>query len=447
MARHPPGPRGEPVFGSSRRYARDPFAFLSAIESAYGSVARFQMGPLDTYAVTDPAAIERILVSDSDHVRKPDFQDDALGELLGDGLLLSAGDTWAAQRELANPTFAGSRLTPMADRITDHAQSLVAEWTPGDVIDVERAMTRVTIAVITDLMLGVELDEATIAHVQDQLEPVGARFEPNPIRFALPASVPLPGDREYREAIAALESVIEDLVTRRRQTLSAGNGEPTDFLARLIRGHERGELTHSHVRDEVMTVLLAGHDTTALALTYTWYLLSEHPAAARVRAEVDSVLDGERPGSAHVQAFEYTEWAIREAMRLYPPVYTIFRTPTRPIEVDGYTVPEGATIMLPQWAVHRSDRHWQDPAAFDPERWAPERTADRHQFAYFPFGGGPRICIGKHLAMLEAQLIVATIARSYRLEYLGNTPPALRPTLTVHPATTMSMRVTRRDGD
>jgi cytochrome P450 len=252
------------------------------------------------------------------------------------------------------------------------------------------------------------------------------RLRPEPVRFALPGWVPLPGDAEFDAALRELEAVVDDIVAMRRDDVGSGDDPdaPMDLLSILLRARERGEQTDEQLRDELVTMLLAGHDTTALTLTYAWYLLSEHPdAERRLHEEVDAVLDGDRPGMAHVRELEYTERAIQEAMRLYPPVYTILRTPTRRFEVDGYTVPPGSTVMLPQWAVHRSPRHWDDPEAFDPDRWTPERSRERHRFAYFPFGGGPRHCIGKHLAILEAQLIVATVASRYRLAYVGESPP------------------------
>lgn len=446
--RRPPGPTGEPLFGSSRRYARDPFRFLESIERAYGSVARFEMGPVDVYVVTDPDAIERVLVDEAADFRKPDFQQDALGDLLGEGLLLSEGETWRRRRELANPAFGMARLSSMAGRITDHAESRVAGWEVGEVVDVESEMTRVTIDVITDLMMGVSLDDDTLAHLQRELEPLGRRFEPDPLRFALPDWVPLPGDAEFDAAVGELESVVDDVVAARRGDVGSDEDPdaPRDLLAILLRARERGDLTREALRDELVTMLLAGHDTTALTLTYTWYLLSAHPEAERrVHEEVDAVVGGERPGMEHVRELDHTERVIQEAMRLHPPVYTILRTPTRRFEVDGYTVPPGSTIMLPQWAVHRSERHWEAPETFDPDRWSRERSRSRHRFAYFPFGGGPRHCVGKHLAVLEAQLIVATVASRYRLEFLGDSPLELTPTLTAHPRQEMSMRVVARE--
>ncbi|WP_226021566.1 cytochrome P450 [Halomicrobium salinisoli] len=445
MAETPPGPNGEPLFGSSRTYARDPFRFLSALEAAYGDVARFDMGPMDTVMVADPDAIERILVAEADRFRKPDFQGDALGDLLGDGLLLSEGETWERQRELANPAFTMSRLAGMADRITGHAESLLADWTAGDAVDVERSMTHVTLDVILDLMMGVELPDERVAEIQAQLVPLGARFEPDPVRFAAPQWVPMPGDREFEAAIDALDGVLDEVIERRRGTFGSEEEGPTDFLSILMRARGRGEQSPDQLRDEMMTMLLAGHDTTALTLTYSWFLLSEHPEVERrLHEEVDDVVGDERPGMEHVRDVEYLEWVIQEAMRLFPPVYTIFREPTADVELAGYEVSEGTAIMLPQWAVHRSERLWEEPDAFDPERWSPERSEGRHRFAYFPFGGGPRHCIGKHLAMLEAQLILATVASDYRLEFMGETPLDLMPSLTAHPEQEMRMRVLNR---
>ena len=418
--------------------------FVEAVEAAYGDVAGFDMGPLETYMVTDPVTIEHVLVSEAEAFRKPDFRDDALGDLLGSGLLLSEGETWERQRSLANPAFAMSRLAGLADRITDHAVALVDEWDPGAEVDVERAMTTVTLDVILDLMMGVELPRERVRAIQDQLVPLGRRFEPRPLRFATPSWLPLPGDERFSSAVDALDDVIDEIVAEREGTVGDADDGPMDLLSILLRANDRGEQSREQLRDELMTTLLAGHDTTALTLTYTWFLLSEHPEAERrVREEIRSVVGSDRPSMAHVREFEYTEWVINEAMRLYPPVYTLFRTPTRPVELAGYDVPEGAAVMLPQWAVHRSDRFWDDPESFDPERWRPERNRGRHRFSYFPFGGGPRHCIGKHLALLEAQLILATVAREYRLSYLGSTPLSLRPSLTIHPRQTMWMRVER----
>jgi len=445
MERTPPGPKGEPLFGDSRTFADDPFRFAEALEEAYGDVARFDLGPVDTFALTAPELIERVLVTDADQYRKPEFQRDALGTLLGDGLLLGEGERWEQQRDLANPAFDMARLAGMDDRIVDHARSIVGDWAVGDEVNVERAMTHVTIDVILDLMMGVELSADRVATIQEQLVPIGARFEPDPLRFAMPEWVPMPDDAAFESAVRTLDEILEEILERRQGTAGSEEDGPMDLLSILLRARKRGEQSDRQLRDELMTMLLAGHDTTALTLTYTWFLLSEHPEVeTRLHEEVDEIVGDDRPSIEHVREFEYLDWVINEAMRLYPPVYAIFRTPTAPVELGGYEVPPSANIMLSQWAVHRSDRHWADPECFEPERFAPERRRDRPRFAFFPFGGGPRHCIGKQLALLEAKLIVATIASQYRLDFQGETPLELQPSLTAHPRQEMTMTIENR---
>lgn len=444
MRDRPPGPVGEPVFGSSRRYARDPFDFLSTLEQAYGGVSTFDMGPTETVVVTDPPLIEEVLVTDADRYRKPNLAGEALDALLGEGLLLSEGETWERQRELLAPAFGMDRLAGMADRITDRAETMIEDWEPGASIDIERTMTHVTLDVILDVMVGVELPPDRVEAIQEALVPVGARFEPDPRRFAVPDWVPMPGDRRFDTAIETLDTVVEEILDRRRETV-ASDEDHADVAALLLDAQDRDAVSGDQVRDELVTVLLAGHDTTALSLSYTWALLSEHPAVTdRVHREVDDVVGDAAPGIEHVRSFEFTEWVLQEAMRLYPPVYTLFRTPTEPVEIAGYEVRPGSNVMLPQWAVHRSDRYWTDPNTFRPARFRPAERADRPTFSYFPFGGGPRRCIGSHLAMLEATLIVATVAKEYRLEFEGSLPIALQPSITAHPRDGLAMTVTPR---
>ncbi|MFB6159939.1 MAG: cytochrome P450 [Haloferacaceae archaeon] len=446
MRATPPGPEGEPVFGNSRQYADDPFEFITACAEAYGDVVQFDLGPLETYMVTDPAAIGEVLVDDDRLYTKPDFQDDALGDLLGDGLLLSEGETWRRQRRLANPAFDVRRVSNMAGTMGDYTEALLAGWTDGETRDVQVDMTEVTLRIICEAMLGVGLDDERVETVRESLEPLGARFEPNPFRFVTPDWVPTRENREYGAALATMEDVIADIVAERRGTQGTDADGPMDLLSILLRARERGEQDDEQIRDEVMTMLLAGHDTTALTLTYAWYLLSQHPAAERrVHEEVDRVLaDGRPPDIEQVGELEYVERVLKESMRLYPPVYVMFREPQVDVRVGGYRIPAGSAVMLPQWVVHRSPDHWESPTTFDPDRWAPERARDRPRFAYFPFGGGPRHCIGKHLSLLEGRIILATVAANYRLAYARDEPFDLRGSLTMHPRGPMTMRVAER---
>ncbi|SEL00429.1 cytochrome P450 [Haloferax larsenii] len=458
MSATPPGPKGVPLFGASRQYARDPFSFLTAVADAYGDVIHFDLGPLDTYMLTNPRDIERVLVSEASRFRKPQFQDQAIGDLLGDGLLMSEGETWQTQRRLAQPAFDMRRISTMAGMMTDRTESMLADWHDGDVVDIQLEMTRLTVEIIVDAMFGSDLDDDRIRRLQEHLEPLGARFEPDPIRFLTPDWVPTRENREYKEALSVLEDIIWDLVEERRGTEygpgpassvaddSAVGDQPMDLLSILLRAYDRGEQTDKNLRDELMTMLLAGHDTTALTLTYAWYLLSQHPEAeAKLHREVDDVLGGRTPTIEDVRQLEYTERVLNEAMRLYPPVYVMFREPKVDARIGGYRIPEGSALMLPQWVVHRSERWWDDPLEFDPDRWALARAADRPSFAYFPFGGGPRHCIGKHLSLLEGRLIMGTVAQRYELEYIREEPFSLRGSLTMHPQEPIGMRLQARE--
>jgi cytochrome P450 len=446
MKTEPPGPNGVPVFGNSRQFARDPFGFLTAVGDAYGDVVRLDLGPIETYMLTNPEDVEQVLVTDDEKYRKPEFQDDAIGELLGDGLLLSEGSTWRKQRDLAQPAFRMQRLTGLDRMMTGYTEEMLADWHDGDVRDVEVEMARLTVKIIVDAMFGARIDDERTLAVQEHLEPLGRRFEPNPFRFVVPDWVPTRENREYREAIDVLETVIDELVAERRGTESGDGDEPMDLLSILLRAKERGEQTDRQLRDELMTMLLAGHDTTALTLTYTWYLLSEHPDAKRqVHEELDRLLDGRPPTAADARQMEYVDRVLQEAMRLYPPVYMMFRQPRTDVRIGGYRIPEGAAVMLPQWVVHRSSRWYDDPGTFDPDRWTPDRRSARPRYAYFPFGAGPRHCIGKQFSLLEAKLILGTVAQRFSLDRVEEGPLALRGSLTMHPKDGMTMRLNARD--
>ncbi|MEZ3116783.1 cytochrome P450 [Halobaculum sp. MBLA0147] len=450
MSTTPPGPKGVPVFGNGRQYARDPFEFIGACEAAYGDVVHLELGPRETYMLTNPRDVERVLVSEWAKFRKPDL-DSAMDDLLGDGLLLSEGDTWERQRDLANPAFHARRVAGLDDVMVDHARDTVGDWSAGDRVDVQLEMARLTVRIIVSAMFGTSISAETVRRVQENLEPLGQRFEPSPMRAIVPDWAPTAENREFDAAVAALEDVLDDVLAERRGTArdhpdpagdAVDSSLPMDLLSILLRARDRGEQSDRQLRDELMTMLLAGHDTTALTLTYTYYLLSEHPAVReRVHAELDGI-DG-RPTATDVRGLDYLDRVLSEAMRLYPPVYTLFREPKTDVRIAGYRIPAGSILMLPQWGIHRSERWYDDPLTFDPDRWEPERRADRPRFSYFPFGGGPRHCIGKQLSLLEAKLILATVGSEYELDYEGPELD-LRGSLTMHPDHPMPMRVRER---
>ncbi|WP_193309570.1 cytochrome P450 [Halorubrum halophilum] len=470
MSATPPGPIGDPLFGNGRQFADDPFSFMHACADSYGDVVRFDLGPRETYLLTNPADIERVLVGDAERYRKPQFGDDAMDTLLGDGLLMSEGDTWQRQRKLANPSFHTQRIGALDGTMVDHTRSQLADWSDGEVVDIQLEVARLTVKIIVSAMFGADITDEEVKTVQEKLEPLGARFEPDPRRFLIPNWVPTRENREFDAAIDTLEGVIDGIVERRRGTERdpavdpagpegvavrgpAGDGDgnlPMDLLSVLLRARDRGEQTDENLRDELVTMLLAGHDTTALTLTYTFYLLSNHPAAReRVVAEAEAATGGDagtaggRPTAADVREMKFTDRVLNESMRLYPPVYTLFREPKLDVKLGGYRIPEGSALMLSQWVTHRSSRWYDDPDQFDPDRWLPERRSQRPRFAYFPFGGGPRHCIGKAFSLLEAKLILAEVCSQYDLEYEGP-DLSLRGSLTMHPNHPVPMRIRER---
>ena len=448
MRPQPPGPNGVPVLGNSHQFADDPFAFLDACADAYGDVVGFDLGPRPIYMLTNPRDIERVLVAESASFPKLDLGDDAVDQLLGDGLLTSEGAAWADKRQRANPAFRGQRIATLAGMMADHTEAMLADWDDGDRIDVHVAMARLTVRIIVTAMFGTDIEPQRVEAIQDHLEPLGARFEPDPFGRLVPDWAPTKKNREFRAAVDALEGIIDDIVAERRgtETRAGEDGdEPMDLLSILLRAQRGGEVTDDDIRDEMMTMLLAGHDTTALTLTYTWYLLAQHPEVERrLHAELDEVLGGDRPTATDSRRLSYTTNVLNEAMRLYPPVYTLFREAAVDVEIGGYRLPAGSGLMLPQWVVHRSARWYDDPEAFDPDRWDAERSADRPRFAFFPFGGGPRHCIGKQFSMLEASVILSTVAQEYTMEYLGSEGLQLRGSLTMHPEEPVAMRLVER---
>jgi cytochrome P450 len=438
-ANQPPGPTGLPVVGTNYHYARDPFEFMTAVGRAYGDVARFTLGRRETYMLSNPRDVKRVLVDDSDRFVKAEFGDDAIDRLLGRGLLLSEGEFWRRQRERIQPSFAPDRIQAYAGEMASRAAALADRWEPGEVVPLDRELARLTVGVIAAAMFDVDLTRGQVHAVERALHPIGDRFEPDPRRVVVPSWLPTPETRRFEDAVETLDAVVDELVRARR----AEGADGDDMLSTLVRDHEAGDLDYRTLRDEVVTMLLAGHDTTALALTYAWWLLADHPGADARLADELAGLDGP-PTAGDARELEYTERVISESMRLYPPVYALFREPTEDVTLADYDVPAGSAVMLPQWVVHRDPAHWDDPESFDPDRWLPERSAGRPEFAYFPFGGGPRVCIGRRFATMEAKIVLATVARRYRLERARDDELELQGSITMHPREPMEMRVRER---
>ncbi len=343
-----------------------------------------------------------------------------LRPLLGQGLFTNDGQSWLHQRRLMQPAFYRKQLATLGELMTGATAAMLERWqdaaTREQSLDVSTEMMRLTLRVVGQALFSIDLsDEAdTVGQAFTALLTPFSDYVYHPVP---PLSFPTPRNRRIQQSIRTLDRVVQDIITERRQSDDKG-----DLLSMLLlaRDEETGEgMNDRQVRDEVMTLLLAGHETTSNALSWTWYLLSQHPdAESRLHAELEQVLDGRIPTVENLPRLAYTRMVIEEALRLYPPAVGFNRKALADDEVGGYLVPANTLIWVSPYVTHRHPEFWENPEVFDPERFSPERSAGCPHFAHFPFGGGPRMCIGSNFAMMEAQLILATVAQRYQLRLL-----------------------------
>lgn len=434
----PPGPSGLPFVGNLVAQKRDHFSFVTDCADEYGDVVYWEFLNTPIYQVNHPDDIQHILVENADNYVKGKLFQQFFGNVTGDGLLNSDGEKWRQRREAIQPSFKANEIQAYAETIGDVAARTVGEWPDHGTIDLHEEMTSITVEVVAKTLLGVDIRE-DIETIRHGLETVFERLDSVSFQL-LPQWAPTPGNLKYRRAISDMEAVVERIVDER---LADPSG--TDVISRLIqsgREDDGTELSREALRDEVMTFLLAGHETTALALTYLFYLLAQHESCeARVRDELDTVLNGDRAGFMDVMQLSYCNDVFQETLRLYPPVTCIVRETVSEDTVNGYTLPAGTTVWLSQWAVHRDDRWYDAPETFDPSRWAGDQLESLPPFAYFPFGGGPRNCIGERFAKLEAILVLATVFQSCELTPADGTELELESAITARPKDPLKMNV------
>jgi cytochrome P450 len=371
---------------------------------------------LHSFLINRPEYIEQVLLTNAGNYVKSTFTQHILGPVLGKGLLLSEGEFWRRQRRIAAPAFHHKRVAGFVDAMVDAAVAMADRWRPGAAFDVAESMMAVTLEIIARTMFSADVSGA-VADVRRLLDVVMDKGKPSLLDlFGLPQFLPRRFPRVYWRAIAEIDALIDGIIAPRL----ADGVDRGDLLSMLLmaRDPETGEgMSPRQVRDEVATIMMAGHETTANLLAWTWAMLAQHPEVeARLHEEVDRVLGGRRPAFADLAALTYTRQVIEETMRLYPPAHTISRMAVAPDRFGAVPVPAGAAITISTYATHRNPRLWPDPERFDPGRFAPDQVARRHRFAYIPFGGGPRICIGNGFAMAEAQAIVASVAQRWSLK-------------------------------
>ena len=433
--------------GSLTRFRRDPLDLLMSGFRELGDVAHFRMFTRDLVLVAHPSHVRCVLQDHAGNYNKQTRGFEVLRAFLREGLLTSEGDHWLRQRRTVQPAFHGSRIAGFGETMTRAAGDLVDHWlresAPG-VMDVTAEMMRLTLRIVGETLLSTDVSgeadrvgqalNITLGRANDAI----GRIVP------LPAWWPTQGNRRLRAAMRTLDEVILGIIAGRRRDGS----DPDDLLSMLIqaRDEDSGEgMSDAQLRDEVMTIFLAGHETTAIALGWTWYLLSQHAAVRhRLHAEMDAALAGRPPMVADLPRLGYAEQVVREAMRLYPPAWVISRCALADDVIGGFRIPAGSIVLVSPYVTHRHPRFWANPAVFDPDRFETRRRVERPPFAYFPFGGGPRQCIGNSFAMMELVLVLTTIAQRCRLDLPAGGLVCTNPSITLRAATPIRMRVSPR---
>lgn len=443
--RRPPGPRAWPLLGNIFAFALDPLALGQQLAREYGDHVRLSGGGMEFLLLFHPDDIERVLVKEHGKFVKDRFTH-GLSEVLGQGLLNSEGDFWRRQRRLAQPAFHHERIQRYAAVMVERTRALASRWRPGEVRDLRGDFAHLTLDIVTRCLFSTEVGHAaeTIGDALEVVMDVYLGILDTGLR--VPSRWPTPGNLRLRRAVRELDAVVRPIISARLRESEAGavaHGETgrLDLLDMLLRARDDdgGRMSETQLRDETVTLILAGHETTALTLAYIFHVLSHHPEVhARLTAEADTVLQGRDATFADLPRLPYADAVVHEAMRLYPPAWIIGRENTEPFEVGGYTIPTGTQFQIMTYVLHRDARWFDAPDAFRPERWLAEPGVEPlakrlPRFAYFPFGGGPRVCIGNSFAKMEAVLVLASLLQTHTFAIHSPEPLELVTSITMRP--------------
>ncbi len=413
-----PGPRNNPLVGSFVKSSRrDPLQFMLTLAREYGDVCTFRLGVERVVFVNHPDYVHDVLVNHYDNFLKGAGKQRAK-RFLGEGLLLSEGDLHRKQRRLAQPNFHHQRIAGYAAQMVASAERCSARWGNGQQLDIWREMQRLTLDIVGKTLFSADV-EAKDDEVGQAMRAATLQYRAFKLPFAkLLEKLPLPHLRRFHRGKERLRSVVLDLINERRHD----GVDRGDLLSMLLLAEQEGTnghaMTAEQVWDEALTIFIAGYDTTATALMWTWYLLSQHPEVEmKLHAELDTVLTEQRqPSFADLRSLAYTEQVFTEAMRIFPPTWRLVRRAVNQFRIGEYMIPAGSLVVVCQYAMHRHPHFFPDAERFDPERWTPAAKASRPHYSYFPFGGGPRRCLGESFAMAEGVLLLAALARKWRLK-------------------------------
>jgi cytochrome P450 len=428
-----PPPPTTPLWYGLRDYQRDSLGFLEHLIERYGDVVRWRT-PITIHIINHPDDVKRVLSAPSERFSKQTIDYRILSRSLGQGLVTSDGPAWARQRKLMQPMFHNRAINPFDAQIDRLTNALAARWArlpPGEVVALDDAMGRLTFEVVGATLFGVDV-EPLAREIGEILDVINISTHELRALLTLVPWLPTPHNRRSRAAIARLDAIVYGLIEARR----SGGGHRDDILDRLLAARDEDDgagMSEKQIRDEVVTLLLAGHETSSNALLWTFQLLSAHPEVeARLLGELDRELGTAPATSADLARLPYLKQVVQESMRIRPPVWAIARRSHQDEIFQGYRVEAGAYLMIMPWMLHRHRDFWPEPLVFDPERFSPKRTEARHSYCYIPFAAGPRTCIGAGMAMLEIQLVVANLLRRFVLRPLPGHPivPAAKVTLT-----------------
>jgi cytochrome P450 len=442
---YPPGPKTKWPGGQLWSFRRDPLQFLTNLAREHGDIVHFRIGPAHLYLFSHPDLIRDVLVSRHDHFIKGRGLQRSK-KLIGEGLLTNEGESYRRQRRLAQPAFHRQRIATYANAMVEHAVRMRERWRAGAIVDVSQEMSRLTLAIVGKTLFNSDTESdadevgAAMAEIMEMFNFMWLPY------IELLEKLPLPHSRRFQNARDQLDRIIYRMIDEHRRA----EKDQGDLLSMLLMAQDEetggGGMTDEQLRDEAMTIFLAGHETTANWLVWTWYLLSQHSEVEKkLHDEIDSVLtNGREPTIEDIPRLPYVEKVLFEAMRLYPPAWTLGRQAIKDYEINGYLIEKGSTILLSQYVMHHHPRYFRDPETFDPERFTPEAREARPQFAYFPFGGGPRRCIGESFALMEGVLLLVTLAARFRLRLVPGHPVELYPRITLRPKHGMRMTIEER---
>ncbi len=438
-----PGPRLSMLGSMIYRPGRDPLAFFSDLARVYGDIAAFRMGGEQMFLLNDPQLVRDVLVTHNRNFRKGKGLERSK-RVLGEGLLTSEGAAHLRQRRLMQPAFHRDRIAGYGDVMVGDADRLRRRWTDGSTLDIAREMNRLTLSIVGKTLFDADV-ESQAAEVGEALTGVMESFWMLMLPFAdFLERLPVPKLRRARLQRARLDAIIYRMIADRR----ASGRDHGDLLSMLLSAQDEedgGGMTDVQVRDEAMTIFLAGHETTANALTWLWYLVGAAPEVeAKLHAEIDAALHGRLPTMADLGSLPYVERVVTEAMRLYPPAWLLGRRAIAEYPIGPYVAPARSILLMSPYLIQRDARYYAEPETFNPDRWTPEFRASLPKFAYFPFGGGPRQCIGESFAWMELILLVAAIAQQWRLRLVPGHPVVPQPLITLRAKHGMRMTLEQR---